>query len=138
MALTIAYSGPVGSPIKTAHLFFNSPASTGSKPSLPTSAISPAFLPASSPATGMMGLTRIVGRLGHIAATAVHSSPEISSHVARREDVKAITFWRNSSRGVPGDQFLLVAAIGLWVIDGDPISTVGPAVEDAGLRRGAF
>jgi hypothetical protein len=48
----------------------------------------------------MMGLTRIVGRLGHIAATAVHSSPEISSHVARREDVKAITFWRNSSLGV--------------------------------------
>jgi hypothetical protein len=86
----------------------------------------------------MMGLTRIVGRLGHIAATAVHSSPEISSHVARREDVKAITFWRNSSRGVPGDQSLLVAAIGLWVIDGDPISTVGPAVEDAGLRRGRF
>jgi hypothetical protein len=82
-------------PFKTAHLFFNRPASTGS-----TSAISPAFLPASSPATGMMGLTRIVGRLGHIAATAVHSSPEISSHVARREDVKAITFWRNSSLGV--------------------------------------
>src|SRR5262249_52645909 len=53
--------------------FFNGPASTGSKPSLPTSSITWRFLPASSPATSMSGLT------GKSAPLAILPAPVVLS-----------------------------------------------------------
>src|SRR5438876_6702297 len=47
--------------------FFNGPASTGSKPSAPTSSITTVFFAASSPATGMRGFTGYFRGRGHIA-----------------------------------------------------------------------
>jgi len=118
MALTAAYSGPVGSPIKTAHLFFNGPALTGSKRSLPTSSITP--LPASIIAGDQHdGLD--VSRLGHIAGTAFvkhhrragtrlrHSRKAVFQFEisAGMEQIGVVVRTREIYRSANGDRWLL-------------------------------